>query len=150
VASNTYDINSLIEALVSAERHCSSAPELRDLHQARAVALSHALGASEVHAAARRAGGDFMLTHAIASAALCKRHPFEGFLECPKEVYELVQLHAADISHLSHELYKAWLALARTLLIRSHPHLANATATSDALRSLGFDDESEPDELDFF
>jgi hypothetical protein len=149
--SHRYDIDRFLEALITAERNKNAAPELRDWHLARAAALSTALGLEKGESASRAPiGADNMLNRAIAAAAEFGVHPFSGYLECPRELYELVQPYAASLSDLHGKLYKEWFAMARALLLCIHPHLADAATTSEQLQALGFDDSNEPDELDFF
>jgi len=47
MSSHRYDIDGLVEALVSAERYRNAVPELRDWHRARASSLSEALSVKE-------------------------------------------------------------------------------------------------------
>jgi len=149
--SHRYNIDSFLESLITAEQYKSAAPELRDWHQARAAALSTALGLEKDDSAGPAPIiAEHMLKRAIAEAAEHAEHPFSGYMECPKELYELVQPYGVSISDAQRKLYDEWIALARTLLLRIHPHLADAATTSEQLQALGFDDSNEPDALDFF
>ena len=149
--SHRYDINAFVTALVSAEEYKNAAPELRDWHLARATALAKALHVEKDKIGTESLGDvEHMLNHAITAAAAHAAHPFSGYLECPKELYEIVEPHAGSISEAQRKLHDEWLNLARALLLRFHPHLADAATTSEQLRGFGFDDSDEPDALDFF
>ena len=151
MSSHSYNVDSLLNALVSAECYRTAAPELRDWHQARADALREALGLEKNDSAGPATIiAEHMVKRAIAEAAEHADHPFSGYMECPKELYELVQPYGVSISDAQRKLYDEWIALAGALFIRIHPHLADASTTSEQLQALGFDDSDEPDALDFF
>ncbi len=106
MSSHSYNVDSLLNALVTAKCYLNAAPELRDWHQARTAALREALGLDKDEAAERAPiGADHMLNRAIAAAAEHADHPFSGHLECPKQLYELVQPYAASISDVQRKLY---------------------------------------------
>jgi hypothetical protein len=147
-----YTIDSFLEALISAESYSHAAPELRDWHQTRATKLHEALKPIDGEPFDRVSAGTVgtMLRMAAAEAAQAKRSPLGGCMECPPEVYELIQPHFARLAELRGRIYREWFSLARALLLRIQPELEGRSITSDALRALGFDDAHEPDELDFF
>lgn len=150
-----YVLDSLIAAAISARSHRGAAAPLRDWHQRRYEALARLFLADGPPPPTDRAESlvrgmlDSILDSAIEHAATATT-PFDGYLEIPKEVYDLVESHSARVNELRAQTRAELCSLVRTILIRTHPATEGHQVTSADLLREGFDDSDEPDEYDYF
>lgn len=139
-----YDLDSYLEAFVCTLRYEAADETLRSWHERRRDTLAKALHVPKVNDPPL----NWLLSHALGLAKQVD-HPFSGVIEFPAKTTdpfmdELVQLGTAFSA-----AHTASFALARSILISCDAELKTRTVTEHELRQLGFDPNSEPDEIEF-
>ena len=142
--TNRYDLDSYLQACVCALRYKTAATTLKAWHARRRDVLAIALRVPHLDESASR----WLADHCLCLATRVD-HPFSGVLEIPEGTVESFQEELSTLQAAFCTARGASLALARSILVSSDPELATRSVSAQELLHLGFDPNTEPDEMEF-
>lgn len=139
-----YDLDSYLEACLCTLRYEGADDTLRSWHERRRNTLAVALRVPEIVEPSL----SWLLSHVLGLAQHV-HHPFSGVLEFPVKTMDSFKDELVQLGTAFSEAHTASFALARSILISCDAELKTRTATQHELQQLGFDPDTEPDEMEF-
>lgn len=163
----TYQAVDLVRSYLDAREFRAAHSDLATYHGDRYRALARAfttdLDAYAAGVLQRDQGTDALFQDANANtaalalfAAAVRQYeltttPFDGLMEAPRTLAELIHFHAPTLQTLAESTREALVLLMRDLLVELAPHVTHLRCSSHELSTFGFDDRREqPDPLDYW